>query len=335
MRQLFLYSFYDLKTADLNFMGDILMQYSGIGGQAVIEGVMMRNEKRYAIACRREDGTMVVRDYHVGREFSKPFKRIPFVRGFFAFIDSLVIGLKVLNLSSEIYLDEDSGLDSSSDGAVDDQKSGNTGLIVTILSFAVGLILAFGLFTVLPSALAGFVPGIEHRFVLRAAIEGICRIAIFIGYLFLISRMKDIQRVFCYHGAEHKSINCIEADLPLDVEHVKTCPTAHRRCGTSFLFFVVIVSVIVGVFIRVDTLWLRVLIRLLLLPLVSGISYEILRLAGRSDYRWVRALSAPGLLLQKLTVKEPDDSMIECAIASVEAVFDWRSWQQETFGKTK
>jgi uncharacterized protein YqhQ len=144
--------------------------------------------------------------------------------------------------------------------------------------------------------------------------------------------MKDIQRVFRYHGAEHKSINCVEADLPLDVEHVRTCPTAHKRCGTSFLFFVVIVSIIVGLFIRVDTLWLRILIRLLLLPVVSGISYEILRAAGRSDSKIVRVLSAPGMLCQKLTVKEPDDSMIECAIASVNAVFDWEKWQKEQFG---
>ena len=303
-----------------------MMKYSGVGGQAVIEGVMMRNHDRYALACRRESGELVVREHEVKRELAKPFRKIPFVRGFFAFLDSLVMGVKVLNESSDIYLEEE-----TADNNESETKRGISATLVTVLSMALGLVLAFALFTVLPSALAGFVPGIRHHYTIRAIIEGAVRVLIFIGYLWLISRMKDVQRVFCYHGAEHKSINCVEANLPLDVEHVRGCPKAHRRCGTSFLFFVVIVSVIVGVFIRVDTLWLRVLIRLLLLPVVSGISYEILRLAGRSDARWVRALSAPGLFLQRLTVKEPDDQMIEAAIASVEAVFDWRSWQKESF----
>ena len=300
------------------------MKYSGIGGQAVIEGVMMRNQDRYALACRRESGELVVREHEVGREIAKPVRKIPLIRGFFAFIDSLVMGIKVLNESSDIYLQED-----DTEGEEEQRQTAVT--IVTILSMLLGLVLAFALFTVLPSFLSGLVPGIRHHFTLRAAIEGVVRIMIFIGYLLLISRMKDIQRVFRYHGAEHKSINCIEANLPLDVEHVRTCPKAHKRCGTSFLFFVVIVSVIVGIFIRVDVLWLRVLIRLLLLPVVSGISYEILRLAGRSESAIVRALSAPGLFLQRLTVKEPDDSMIEAAIASVEAVFDWRAWRKENF----
>lgn len=302
------------------------MKYSGIGGQAVIEGVMMRNGDRYAVACRNEQGELIVNSHEIGRELSKSVKSIPLVRGFFAFIDSLVLGLKVLNESSDIYLSEDD---------TDEKSSGSSAMIVTVISFAVGLILAFALFTVLPSALAGLIPGIEHHYVLRAAVEGACRLAIFFGYLVLISRMKDIQRVFRYHGAEHKSINCVEANLPLDVEHVKKCPKAHRRCGTSFLFFVVIISVIVGIFIRVDALVLRVVCRLLLLPVVSGIAYEVLRMAGRSDAGWIRALSAPGLWLQKLTVKDPDDSMIEAAIASVEEVFDWRAWQEETFGPTQ
>lgn len=292
---------------------------------------MMRNEDRYALACRRESGELVVREHTVGRQLSKPVKKVPLLRGFFAFIDSLVMGLKVLNESSDIYM-QDLTEDEEKDKAADDKEKGSgMTTLVTVISMILGLVLAFALFTVLPSFLSGLIPGIEHHFTLRAGVEGAVRILIFIAYLVLISRMKDIQRVFRYHGAEHKSINCVEANLPLDVEHVRTCPKAHKRCGTSFLFFVVIVSVIVGIFIRVDTLWLRVLIRLLLLPVVSGISYEILRLAGRSESRIVCALSAPGLFLQRLTVKEPDDSMIEAAIASVEAVFDWRAWQKENF----
>ena len=308
------------------------MKYSGIGGQAVIEGVMMRNRDRYAVSCRTQSGQLVVREHTIGRELVRPVREIPLVRGFFAFIDSLIMGLRVLNESSDIYLmEEEEGSEASESSS--GEKTSAAGILVTVLSFVLGLALAFGLFTVLPSFLAGLYPGIEHRYVLRAALEGIGRVLIFIGYLLLISRMKDIQRVFRYHGAEHKSINCVEANMPLDVEHVRTCPRAHRRCGTSFLFFVVIVSIIVGLFIRVDALWLRVLIRLLLLPVVSGISYEILRAAGRSDSRVVRALSAPGMLLQRLTVKEPDDAMIEAAIASVNAVFDWEKWQKENFGE--
>ncbi len=299
------------------------MKYSGIGGQAVLEGVMMRNQDQYALSCRTSGGEIIVREHQVGREIARPFKNIPFVRGFFAFLDSLIMGIKVLNESSDIYLQGESDESQKSTGAA------NT--LVTVLSFALGLVLAFALFTVLPSFLASLFPGIKHHYTLRAILEGIGRLIIFIAYLVLISRMKDIQRVFQYHGAEHKSINCVESNMPLDVEHVRICPTAHKRCGTSFLFFVVIVSIIVGLFIRVDTLWLRILIRLLLLPVVSGISYEILRAAGKSDARWIRILSAPGLLCQRLTVKEPDDSMIECAIASVNAVFDWRQWQRENF----
>ena len=282
---------------------------------------MMRNQDRYALACRTSDGGIIVREHSVGRQLSAPFMKIPLLRGFFAFIDSLVMGIRVLNESSDIYL--------QSEGEEETSSAASTA--ITAVSFVLGLVLAFGLFTVLPSVLASLFPGIEHHYTLRAILEGVGRLIIFIAYLVLISRMKDIQRVFCYHGAEHKSINCIEADMPLDVEHVRTCPTAHRRCGTSFLFFVVIVSIIVGIFIRVDLLWLRVLIRLLLLPVVSGISYEILRAAGRSDSAVLRILSAPGMLCQKLTVKEPDDSMIECAIASVNAVFDWEKWQKEQF----
>ena len=309
------------------------MKYSGIGGQAVLEGVMMRNKERYALACRRADGSLEVHEHEVKRELVRPVRGIPLIRGFFAFLDSLVMGIKVLNESSDIYLQDEQGSDAEKEDAQEKKESsGASSLLITILSFAIGLILAFALFTVLPSFLAGLYPGIEHRYVLRAALEGAGRVIIFIAYLVLISRMKDIQRVFRYHGAEHKSINCVEANLPLDVEHVRTCPKAHKRCGTSFLFFVVIVSVIVGLFIRVDTLWLRVLIRLLLLPVVSGISYEILRAAGTSESKVIGALSAPGLMLQKLTVKEPDDSMIEAAIASVNAVFDWRKWQEENFG---
>ncbi len=311
------------------------MKYSGIGGQAVLEGVMMRNKERYAVSCWTPGGELVVREHTVGRELVRPFKDIPLVRGFFAFIDSMVMGVKVLNESSDIYLSEEENEDGNSkktEGESSEKKSSSAaGILVTVLSFIIGLGLAFALFTVLPSFLAGLYPGIEHRYVLRAVLEGLGRVIIFIGYLVIISRLKDIQRVFCYHGAEHKSINCVEANMPLDVEHVRMCPREHKRCGTSFLFFVVIVSIIVGLFIRVDTLWLRVLIRLLLLPVVSGISYEILRAAGRSDSAVIRILSAPGLLLQKLTVSEPDDRMIEAAIASVNAVFDWRQWQKENF----
>ena len=222
------------------------MKYSGIGGQAVIEGVMMRNGDRYALACRRESGELVVREHAVGREISRPVKHIPLLRGFFAFIDSLVIGIKVLNESSDIYLEEETGESGGEDAgatpADQPEKKSAVTTLVTVLSMLLGLVLAFGLFTVLPSFLSGLIPCIEHHFTLRAAVEGVVRILIFIGYLWLISRMKDIQRVFCYHGAEHKSINCVEADLPLTVENVRGCPRAHRRCGTSVLFFVVIVS---------------------------------------------------------------------------------------------
>ncbi len=309
------------------------MKSSGIGGQAVLEGVMMKNGKEYAVAVRKPDGEIEIKkDTYEGITSKHKLFRVPFIRGIFNFIESLSLGLDIINYSASFY--EEEGEKEMTESELEQQKKKDDTIMGITMVFSVCL--AIGLFMLLPTWLGGLVkkllfPGAVGNHLLTAAIEGVIRIAIFIGYVAGISLMEDIKRVYMYHGAEHKCINCIEHGLPLTVENVRGSSKEHKRCGTSFLLIVVVISTLVFMFVRTDTLWLRMLSRILLLPVVTGLSYEFLRLAGRSESKIVDLLSRPGLMLQGLTTKEPEDNMIEVAIASVEAVFDWRGYLQENF----
>ena len=298
------------------------MRYSGIGGQAVMEGVMMKNQDDYAVAVRKPDGEIVVETAkYGGLKISKKIKNIPVIRGVFNFIDSLVLGMKTLMFSASFFEEEEKTEDTPQKKRQDDIMMGGT--------VALSVVLAVAIFMVLPYFLSLFFERFVTSQMLLALIEGVIRLAIFIGYVGAISLMPDIRRVYMYHGAEHKCINCIEHGLELTVENVRGSSKEHKRCGTSFLLIVMLVSIVFFMFIRVDNGVLRLLLRLLLIPVIAGVSYEFIRLAGRSDSALVNFLSRPGMWLQHLTTKEPDDAMIEVGIASVEAVFDWRSYINE------
>ena len=385
------------------------MRYSGIGGQAVMEGVMMRNGDTYAVAVRKPDQEIAidVKKYK-GPEKESVWRKIPIIRGVISFVDSLVLGMSTLMYSATFFEDEEEEepqetrrerrkREKAEDEAALKKKSsaagGKAGMEVSggngekeeaagreacggktsekneestgrpenrpeeeihasdtltpeekekkekkeerqEKAFMTGtvtlsIILAVAIFMVLPYYLSVLLQKVVSSQLAVSIFEGVMRLVIFILYIVLISQMKDIQRVFMYHGAEHKCINCIEHGLELNVENVRKSSREHKRCGTSFLLYVIIISIIVFLFIRMDSRVMRLVVRLLLIPVIAGISYEFIRLAGRSDNRVVNALSKPGLLMQRLTTKEPDDGMIEVGIASVEAVFDWRKYQEE------
>lgn len=303
-------------------------QYSGIGGQAVLEGVMMKNKAKYAVAVRKPDGDIDVQvEEYQGFCGDKKFAKLPLVRGVFAFIDSLVLGMKVTMHSASFYEEEEESKETAkkaSGGKADDLMMG--------ITVAISVVIAVALFMLLPFLISDLLGKYIRNASLVAILEGILRILIFVGYIAAISLMKDIKRLYMYHGAEHKCINCIERGRPLTVKNVMRSSRQHKRCGTSFLLFVVLVSVIVFFFIRVDNLALKLVLRLLLVPVIAGISYEIIRLAGRSNNILIRVISAPGMWMQRLTTKEPDEDMVTVAIASVEAVFDWKAYLTETFG---
>nr|WP_296488462.1 DUF1385 domain-containing protein [uncultured Acetatifactor sp.] len=302
-------------------------RYSGVGGQAVLEGVMMKNKEKYAVAVRRPDGGISVEvNNYPGVLYGRKIKEIPFIRGIFNFIDSLVLGTRCLNFSASFYEEEEG----------DSSKTGGTGdKLMTTLVTCFSIVLAVGIFIVLPYFLAARLNGFLRNKSLTAIIEGVVRIVIFILYIWGISAMKDIRRLYRYHGAEHKCINCIEKGRLLTPANVMRSSRLHRRCGTSFIFFVFFVSIILFFFIRVENPLWRVGLRILLMPVVAGISYEIIRLAGKSDNILVRLISAPGMAIQRMSTKEPDRQMVEVAIASVEAVFDWRTYLMENFGYTE
>lgn len=305
--------------------------YSGIGGQAVIEGIMMKNGDRYSVAVRTPSNDIeVALEEYTSSVPIKAFGKIPFIRGIFNFIDSLVLGSKTLTYSASFYEDEEES--KKKEKPLDKLLGDRSEKILSTITVIFSVILAVGLFMLLPYYLSQFLRKWIISDAAIAACEGGIRVLIFILYLILISLMKDIKRVFMYHGAEHKCINCLEHGHVLNVENVKKSSRMHKRCGTSFLFFVVFVSVILFIFIRVEDPIMRVVVRLLLIPVIAGISYEIIRLAGRSNNIIVLILSAPGMWLQRLTTREPDDSMIEVGIAAVSAVFDWKDYLRREFG---
>lgn len=308
------------------------MKSSNIGGQAVLEGIMMKNGDRYAVAVRKPDKEIAVdvQDYHSVMP-CKTIRKIPFIRGIFNFVDSLVLGIKTLMFSASFFEEEEEG--KHRELTVKEQvKQEKREKMLMNLTLAFSFVLAIGIFMVLPYYLSNIVQKfVSSRWVLTI-VEGIIRVLIFLGYIVLVSRMEDIQRTFMYHGAEHKCINCIEHGLELNVENVRKSSRQHKRCGTSFLFFVMVVSIIFCFFITAESQVLRVVLRIALLPLIAGVSYEIIRLAGNSENPFVNLLSKPGLMIQNMTTKEPDDSMIEVAIQAVEAVFDWKTYEAENFG---
>ncbi|MCR5603920.1 MAG: DUF1385 domain-containing protein [Lachnospiraceae bacterium] len=307
--------------------------YSGIGGQAVIEGIMMKNKDRYSVAVRQPDGQInVALEEYDSFAPVKSLNNIPFVRGVFNFIDSLILGTRTLNYSARFYEEDEPVGSSGTDEGQKKEVSGAASNIVSAITVIISIVFAVGLFMLLPYFLSQFIRRWIVSDTIIAILEGVIRIAIFVLYLVAISCMNDIKRVFMYHGAEHKCINCLESGLPLTIDNVAMSSRQHKRCGTSFLFFVVFVSVVLFVFIRVDDPVMRVVARVLLIPVIAGISYEIIRLAGKTDNIFIRILSAPGLMLQKLTTREPDDDMIEVAIVAVDAVFDWREYLQREFG---
>ena len=308
--------------------------YSGIGGQAVLEGVMMKNKEKYAVAVRKLDGEIDIQvEEYKGVCSDKSYTKLPFIRGVFAFIDSLVLGMKVTMHSASFYEDEEEEKTKpKTEETLEKKLNSKSDDIMMGLTVALSVIIAVALFMLLPFLISDFLGRYIRNESIVALIEGLLRILIFVGYIVAISLMKDIRRLYMYHGAEHKCINCIEKGRPLTVNDVMRSSRQHKRCGTSFLLFVVLVSVIVFFFIRVDNLALKLILRLLLVPVIAGISYEIIRLAGQSDNIIVKIISTPGLWLQKLTTREPDEEMVKVAIASVEAVFDWKAYLKETFG---
>ena len=321
-----------------------------------MEGIMMRNGEKYAVGVRLPNQEIFVKTDEYKAPAKRPgITRVPFIRGVFNFIDSLYIGMKTLTYSASFYEEEepkkktegDAPDDAATptDGAdpvttieppkppvVTDEPKKEGGMDATTwLAVLLSIVISVGLFMVLPVFLGNLVAKVTESSFWVAFAEGMIRLALFIAYVALISLMSDIKRVYMYHGAEHKCINCVEHGLPLTVDNVRQSSRFHKRCGTSFMLIVMMISIILFMAIRVRTLWLRVLSRILLLPVIAGISYEFLRLAGRSENKVVSLLSKPGLALQRLTTREPDDSMIEVGIASVEAVFSWKQYLNENF----
>ena len=306
--------------------------YSGIGGQAVLEGVMMKNKEKYAVAVRKPDGEIEVEvENYQGLLHGNGFKELPFVRGIFNFADSMILGTKCLNYSASFYEDEDAK-ETVVDRALNKMTRGRAEKVFTAMITIVSILLAVGIFIVLPYFITSHFKEYVRSNALMTLIEGAIRILIFLFYVLGISFMKDIKRLYMYHGAEHKCINCLERGKPLTVRNVMHSSRLHRRCGTSFMFFVMFVSIILFFFIQVSNPLAKVALRILLIPVIAGISYELIRLAGRSSNIFVRLLSVPGMLIQRLTTKEPSKDMVEVAIASVEAVFDWKHYLAEEFG---
>ena len=306
------------------------MKTSGIGGQAVIEGIMMRNKDKYAIAVRKPDNEIEL-SVRESRLLTEKYKwlNFPVIRGVFNFVDSLVTGVSTITYSASFYDDPAEQKKTKADEigkAIFKDKLESVLMAVTII---ISVALAVGLFMVVPYFVSRLLAGVVTSQFLLNFLEGIVRVVIFLLYLVAISHMNDIKRTFMYHGAEHKCINCIEHGMELTVENVLKSSKEHKRCGTSFLLIVMCISIVFFMFIRVESPVLRLVLRILLVPVIAGVSYEVLRLAGNSDSKFMDIVSRPGLWLQHLTTREPDASMVEVAIASVEAVFDWRTYVEK------
>ena len=278
------------------------MKYSGIGGQAVLEGIMMKNKDNYATAVRKPDGEIVVKkDTYVSMTEKVKFFSLPFVRGIFSFADSMILGMRSLTWSASFFEDDEEDEEPGKfEKFLIDTFGEKVDNVVMSAVMVFSIFMAIAIFMVLPLLIAGIFRKFIHSETVMAILEGCIRIAIFITYIKVISRMEDIKRTFMYHGSEHKCINCLEHGLVLNVENVRKSSKEHKRCGTSFLLIVMVISILFFMVVRVDTIWLRI-------------------------------VSRPGMWMQGLTTKEPDDSMIEVAIVAVEAVFDWKKYLEENF----
>ena len=301
-------------------------KYTSIGGQALIEGVMMRGPKNTAMAVRTPDGEITVENVKCPLPSDRPWIfKIPLLRGMYSFFDSMRVGSKTLMRSAELAGEADEEEELSPFEQKLNKIFGEKlfGVLMT-LAMVLGMAIAVLLFLWLPSAcykgLALLLPALKGKILYQSIFEGVFKIVIFVLYIFLCTRMKDMHRVFEYHGAEHKTIFCYEAKQELTVENVRKFRRFHPRCGTSFLIVMLIIGIVVGFCIRTDVLWLRTLIRLACLPLIMGFGYEIIRFCGKHDNILTKILSAPGLWMQRITTFEPDDSQIECAIAAMKAV---------------
>ena len=311
------------------------MKYSGIGGQAVIEGIMMKNADTYATAVRKPDGTIAVeKDTYEGLAKKFNLLKIPFVRGIFVFIDSMVVGSKCLRFSASFFEDDEDSKESKFEAFLKKTFGDKIDNIIMTLSMIFSFVLAIGIFMLLPMALSNILKLFISNYYVIAVVEGFIRVAIFIIYILIISMVPDIKRTFMYHGAEHKCINCLENGLELNVDNVLKSSREHKRCGTSFIFIVMIISILCFMVIRVDNIWLRAVSRIVLVPVIAGVSYEFLSLAGKYDNFLVNILSKPGLMMQGLTTKEPTEDMVEVAIVAVEEVFDWKKYLRESFSRS-
>ena len=317
------------------------MKPSNIGGQAVMEGIMMRHKDKYSIAVRRPDQEIEIKveDYKCIFGNSSILKK-PIIRGVVSFVDSLVTGTKCLMYSAEIAGDEEDAEEARKNAALSEaelekkkKKEDRMFKALLYVTVFISIVVSIAAFMLLPYALASLCRKVGASEFVVTVVEAFVKLALFMGYMLLISRMKDIQRTFMYHGAEHKCINCVEHGMPLTVENVMKSSRQHRRCGTSFLFLVMLVSIVLHfVFVLVPYYWVRLFGRLLMVPVVAGISFEIIQWAGRTDSKFADIMSKPGLAMQKLTTKEPTEDMAEVAIKAVEAVFDWKTYLKEEFG---
>lgn len=317
------------------------MKPSNIGGQAVMEGIMMRHKDRYSIAVRRPDQKIELKVEDYKCTFGKsPIWRKPLLRGVAGFVDSLVVGTKCLMYSAEIAGDEEDEKETEKLAKMTKEeqeahkaKEDRLFKLLLYITVAISIVFSVAVFMLLPYVLASFLKKTGTSEIVVTVAEAFVKLFLFLGYMFLISRMKDIQRTFMYHGAEHKCINCIENGMPLTVENVMKSSRQHKRCGTSFLFLVMIVSIFLHfIFVLVPGYWIRLFGRLLMVPVVAGISFEIIQWAGKTDTRFADVMSKPGLALQRLTTIEPTEDMVEVAIKAIEAVFDWKSYLREQFG---
>ena len=311
--------------------------YSGIGGQAVIEGIMMKNKNEYAVAVRKSNGEIVVKkDNYIMLQERFKILSLPFIRGIFSMVDSLILGSKTLEYSASFFDDEETEPESKIDKWLNEHLNEKTFGIVMGIITVISVIFALVIFAALPAGIGSLfkkLTNIDNNFVV-AFIEGITRIIIFILYIKLISRMDEIRRTFEYHGSEHKCINCIENGWDLTVPNVMRASKEHKRCGTSFLVYVMVISIFLFMFINPDTMLLKFLSRIILIPVVAGISYEVLRLMGRFDNALVNIISRPGMWMQGLTTREPDEREVEVAIKAVEEVFDWRKFKKDNFSES-
>lgn len=311
-----------------------MKKYAKIGGQAVMEGVMMRYDDKYAVSVRKENGELeTMTETYKSLGARAHVTGIPIVRGIFSFVDSLFLGMKTLTWSASFFDEAETDDQSKASKEAAEKTSEATEKLFMALTVILSLVLSVGLFMILPFLVSNLFKQVISSGLVLGIIEGIVRVLIFIGYILLISKMKDIQRLFMYHGAEHKSINCIEHGEELTPENAMKYSRFHKRCGTSFLFIVMFVSIVFFlVFFQIfpiENLAMKIVCRLLMVPVIAGVSYEIIQWAGRHENRWTDWVSKPGFWMQKFTTKEPDEQMLEAAIASIEAIYDWRAFQRE------